>query len=697
MYESTDDAIIEGNLTIPIGIIHYDYHKLKPNAIDDNLVYVDGESLKDTPGATENPFEQRRVFAATPMLDTVGSRTLHFLVDLDFYFQNTCPSWNNFRIDFDDGNGYQKVNSNTTYTINYLTGGDKIFRFEMTCGGTVLRNEARLFIVEELAVVEPPPTESANNFYDRVQDIQVGNLKAKLGIMYGCNNSARIIRKPILLMSGYNPFRLSSLKSFYGKYNGGAQLDDLIAKDFDIIIFRANRGADFTSNGADLVEEALQYINNQKQLSSSNIENIVIGYSYGALIARLALARMERDHFENGGPFHHSKLYFSYEGEHQGANIPLGYQHAIDALQFEPAVLPICHILLLDLDFISGVFLEGQQDADSRLAREILVTHHEQTGTPNSPDAAPDPSRQTLLNQYDATVHQYTDVDGYPTLIRNIALSKGASDGTMFNFDAGEALYGFDRFVFTGVFNIRQRMRVRAVDGGTTVYQRQVARQFFFSSWKNMIDIRRTVPADEAPVDNANGNTLQVGNIAPWVMAICHATLFPTDFTSAQDCFVPVYSALDIQNRTDFSDPYYDAVADDLLFTEDDVENDFYGYPHHENPTPRDVTLFEAVFVMNRNDLHSPGKDNGIPEIREFYRTEIQADTIRLQNRRIGQYINNYKADFEAVDRIEVGFDVTAITPNGNVSIENDAEVKLRAGGAIVFEPGALVEIGRVY
>jgi hypothetical protein len=698
-YEETDDAIIEGNLNIPIGIINYNYHKLKPNAIDDNLVFVDGESLKDTPGATENPFEQRRVFAATPMLDTVESQTLHFIVDADFYFQNTCPNWTSFRIDFDDGNGYQMVSAGNTYTINYASAGEKVFRFEMNCGGTVLRNEARLFIQAFLTVGGGGSSNSRifDSPYDTKYDIQVGNLKAKLGIKFGCNNTARIIRKPILLVSGYNPFRLSSLNSFYGKYNGGAQLDDLVAKDFDIIVFRANRGADKTSNGSDLVEAAINYINDQKQLAGSNIENIVIGYSYGALIARLALARMEKDHFDNGGSFHHSKLYFSYEGEHQGANIPLGYQHAIDALQFEPAVLPICHFLLLDVDFISGVFLEGAQDADSKLAREILVTHHEQTGTPNSPASAPDPSRQVLLNQYDATVHQYTEADGYPSQTRNIALSKGASDATMFDFDAGEALYGFDRFFFTGVFNIRQRMRVRAVDGGTTVYQRQVARQFFFSSWKNMIDIRKTVPADEAPVDNANGSTLLVGSAAPWVMAICHATLFPTDFTSERDCFVPVYSALDIQNRTDFSDPYYDVRANELLFQNplSDV-NSFFGYPHLKYASPRDVTPFEAVFSMNENDLHSPKTDNEIPSIREFYKTEIQTDTIRLQNRRIGQYIFNYKADFEAINRIEVGEDITFLTPSGNVSIENNAEVKLRAGGAIVFEPGALVETGSV-
>ncbi|MEL6718250.1 MAG: hypothetical protein AAFP82_06005, partial [Bacteroidota bacterium] len=175
VYEETDDAIINGNLNVPIGIINYNYHKLKDYAVANNLIFADGQELKNTPGATENPFEQRKLFAAVPMIDTVESTTLNFKIGTDFYVQNDCSSWTSLQIDFGDGLGLQSVSTGNTYTVNYNGAGEKTLYFEMTCGSQVLRNYATFYVdSDDLSF-----TENNGFSYDRVWNIFENGRKGK--------------------------------------------------------------------------------------------------------------------------------------------------------------------------------------------------------------------------------------------------------------------------------------------------------------------------------------------------------------------------------------------------------------------------------------------------------------------------------------------------------------------------------------
>ncbi|MEM8524352.1 MAG: T9SS type A sorting domain-containing protein [Bacteroidota bacterium] len=711
VYDETEDAIIEGNLNIPIGIMNFDYHKLKPNALDDNLIFVDGESFKDSPGATENPFEQRKLFAAVPMLDTVESTTLHFKVDLSFYFRNDCTSWTSFKIDFDDGNGLQTVSAGNTYTVNYSNTGGKTLYFEMDCGGQILKNNAQIYILPSFSSLSRSENEDFS--YDEVVDLSANNVFGKLGVKYGCGNTQ--IRKPAIFVSGYNPyapfksdvsydvtiggvtfspFTYNDLENFYVKYNDGGLLDELQSKGYDICVFRANNGADSVANGAALLIDAIEYVNNEKAQNNSNHENIVVGFSYGAVIARVALATMEEDFFENNGSFHHSKLYVSYEGEHQGASIVLGYQHALESMVSNTLsnFIP-CSELLATADFIGTTFLEGSQLFDSHLGREILLNHPIATGTPNSPASGAHPKRQALIDKLENTNHLHTKVNGYPALMRNVGMSKGASDASMRNFDAGEILFRFDRGFNSPWFSTEQQMEIRSIDDGTRVFLRQKARRFIFGGWRNIIDEQFQVPNPEVPIENSNSSTIGNSNILGSTIKACAVSLNPDVHIKEDDAFVPVYSALDIRNRLP-NDPYYDVKANQLLFVEQGLENDFYGYPHINHNNPLSITPFEAIFILEENGDHSPGSDGEIPQIYRFFITEIQPDTLTIQNRRIGQYINDYETDFEARDYITLGRDITFQTAIGNASVENNGRVQLKAGRAITFEPGVSIELG---
>ncbi len=692
----------DGSLTVPVGIINLNYHKLKEYAFDDNLILIQGESLIDNPNASENPFEQKRVFAAAPLIDTILYPSVKFKIDTDFYFSNVCNVWQSLKIDFGDGNGLVTVATGQTYTINYTTRGDKNIYFELTCNGQILKNYAKLHVVPDpyapfsRGIPFPFYSEALllkylfrDSDFDDIISLERNGITGKMGIIYGCGNTS--IRKPIMFVSGFNPFSATSLGG-YLKYDNNGIITDLLSKGFDICILRPDRGADFTSNSAFLVQEAIEYLNEQKALSGSNIENILIGFSYGALINRLALARMEEDFFENGGPYHHTKLFISHDGEHQGASVPLGYQHALESIKNFNAGLGFCDDLLELMDFVGVVFFEGDQLLNSNLAREILLNHFTVTGTPNAPANGPFSTRQTLLNLYESISHPYTKVNGYPAFVRNVALSKGAKDGSSQpGYSPGDDLYRIDRVGDLGIFGRRQRMIVRSIDAGDEVFVRQVARKVFFGGWRRILDERFQVSNDAVPIENATGSELGIGKGLNQTLSLCTFTFSPEVKLDVSDNFVPVISALDIRNHN--GNPNYNVQANNLLFIDPNTENR-YRYPHLKYVNPYQITPFDAVLCMDMNNEHGVNTDPEFDFIKRFFVIEISPDTLELQNQRIGQYINNYQVDYEATNLIKVGKELNFRSPYGNFIIENQSEVKLRAGNAIIFEPGTSIETG---
>src|SRR5262249_49981449 len=134
----------------------------------------------------------------------------------------------------------------------------------------------------------------------------------------------------------------------------------------------------------------------------------LVGASMGGLCSRYALAYME----SHGLP-HHVRLWMSFDGPQEGADIPLGLQYWIH-------------------------FFSGQSaDAASFLAvlqrpaaRQMLIHHFTD---PASAHPTADLMRDTLLTDLAA-------VGGYPTLPRRVAIVNGS--GTMANqgFSPGDQL-----------------------------------------------------------------------------------------------------------------------------------------------------------------------------------------------------------------------------------------------------------------
>lgn len=133
------------NNVIPLGIIDFNVHRLKRDAIDNGDLLLNNEQLYNVAG--RNPFEQLRVLTMSPLLNSVTGNTLSFTLPANHVFTNVTHSnssgqnmLSNLAIDADDGQGYRNVSlsSGTSgnlisqpFSATYAVSGTKTIGFKM--------------------------------------------------------------------------------------------------------------------------------------------------------------------------------------------------------------------------------------------------------------------------------------------------------------------------------------------------------------------------------------------------------------------------------------------------------------------------------------------------------------------------------------------------------------------------------------
>lgn len=80
------------------------------------------------------------------------------------------------------------------------------------------------------------------------------------------------------------------------------------------------------TENADYLLQAIDWINGKKKNNASGVreQNIVMGISMGGLVSRYALAKRTK---QTGSNSTETKQLFTFDSPHQGANVPLGFQH----------------------------------------------------------------------------------------------------------------------------------------------------------------------------------------------------------------------------------------------------------------------------------------------------------------------------------------------------------------------------------
>lgn len=411
---------------LPIGIMRYKYDVLDSLAVDKNLMYVQNGQLHDVAGRTLSPYITKTIFMATPLYTSsqqylsVGTTTLKLAPN--FIFNNTGTAFTAYRVNFNDGRGELPISANGTVSINYTTPGKKFITIIAHIGTTRYYSKAELNVQGSSSVAYRVAADGICSEAPQVIPI-TGALpfnpsaygdsesKAATGRAYlyfaQANCADRKLRKTVVFLDGFDPDNARDHNKIYENYinNTDERLAEKFRKDgYDLVILDYDDAGDYIERNGLLVIKLLQEL---KRLYGSTLQQdfVVIGPSMGALVGQYALAEAERQ-----GIAHYTRLFISFDGPHQGANIPISLQQAVGYVFKSKIVEPSVSC--------SGQVSDGaEEDAfalNVRSAKQMLL-HHYLSG---SESPAPHPFRTTFVNTMKTL--------GYPKLCRKVAIINGS-------------------------------------------------------------------------------------------------------------------------------------------------------------------------------------------------------------------------------------------------------------------------------
>lgn len=550
----------------------------------------------------------------------------------------------------------------------------------------------------------------------------------KYSVYHACGDQK--IRKPFIMVAGWGPYTdknvinnhvnwPTSLGKLANQFNQEGLIENLHDKGFDVILCQFFPPNAYVEKNAELLEKLINHVNNLKTQNGSYQENIIMGFSAGSLATRLALQKMEYKHLNANGPHPHTRLYISNDGEHGGANVPLGMQHAVAYLweyEYNPG--------LADLDTYALYYI-----LNAPLSKQLLHYFHTSTGSGNNPGQGPSDFRTSYLAKHTTYNHSKNGARlGFPSFQRMISISNGSStpDYNFSDYSSNHLPYpnqtGAIFFKQSGSLMGWVNRRYEA-----TFLTHGIHRVFYyefkqlFKGWKVAYEAKTKNPI---VLDNAPGGIIFIEDnpirniIAELQSELTGAPDIKEDYLFSFTPTVLTHDVKDMNSSLNNGYPDYDFKKHFLMFDNENSvsfsnpvpnSSNHYGYPHLGYPGNHyDYTVFDALFCWNENTEHLIGnrKDpnayagmnspvKGV--IKNFVVDEAEPDFIFLQNLRLGFFARpnySYRVDYEAGDAILLGNHVTQKTDFLDFVSEPNAVVDAQAVNEIHFTPGVHIKSG---
>ncbi len=459
---------INPNITngVPIGVLNFKYNVIDSNAFIDNLLDSNNTGqLLDVNGRTRSPYLTLESFLASPIISDGDifeeDQYYNFYLDSKFFIQNNNLDIKQIKIDFGDGQGEWIVNN--PFSSNILTrssilhsitkkigkiliGRITVIGIDIVGAWVTYGNPFKIFARPKKEkysltpckggfsggvkwVIEPDantltginstynnPILSYQKKIDRRYYVNVKDTAYFFFSNDGNNCNGRIVKRPIIFIDGFDPTNSRDVGMIYENYinqkvsrngtlvsfgdylsnNGTTNPND----DYDLIILDFKHGNDLIERNAMTLVALIDRLN--KTYGNSYLQDItLIGPSMGSLIAQYALSYMEKNHIE-----HKVKTFISFDGPHQGANVPIGIQNYIEYISSR--------------GILKGINLIREGLYNGLAAKQMIAHHH----SANSQFPAPSQLRSQFLQNL-------STVGEYPQLCRKVAIINGAKNGIL--------------------------------------------------------------------------------------------------------------------------------------------------------------------------------------------------------------------------------------------------------------------------
>jgi len=611
------------NQTISIGLIHTEFDAITSDAIDNNIVTLDGNKLKKI--ANQNIFETHQKTIVAPLITRKKGLETTFRLDSNFLVNTTNNSIKSVKADFGNGNGFQTIAIDQDIKVTYSDKGKKTITFEVEFqDGTTSQNTSSIEILysnEDLYQIFNINTETITSQY--TPDLGIYNETNSSPGFCEYNiflSSDNVLDMPIIVVDGFDPGDTRNIQDIYDSFNYTDQnnqqinlADQIREEGYDIIIVNFpiyTASGDTIDGGADYIERnglslatVINAINTQKV---GEKQNVIVGPSMGGLISRYALRYMETNNID-----HDTRLWISLDSPHNGANIPIALQHTLAYFAYGTPNVEALGLLIDNM-------------LRSPAAKQMLIDHLDGhfDGTfpsivPNNgilePSGAPN-YRDNFQNMISAL--------GFPQNTRNVSVINGSGTGSTFNDKNGNPALPNSK-IMDGIINLGQVQGVNTrlvtdvkfmpnANVTSDISQLKIQAQIFVWIDVETFKATATQQANTDGVDTAPGGLYDISNLTGELGGDPLLESFLDLFKVDRFNFIPTVSAIALYNQPN----YYHNI--DL-----GEPNQPWSVP----PTPNSQTPFVNWFMPNNNEKHV----EITPENATFIWNEIFDPTLKIE------------------------------------------------------------------
>lgn len=360
------------NNTISLSGLAYQFSVIKENAVANGLIRYEGEKVYDNTknGIWQDPYETNYAIGFCAHDSIFRGRSFTFKLDQSCWFSNLALR----KIEIDPGIGsYLQISIGTPFSVNYSSSGTKELKLRIT-----LSNGVQLYSHSRIEVKYAPMTKSAGIMSPvTITGDGYNGAQTKAEVTVRTRNGKLI--NPLIVVEGFDP-RVSPampngmgsfqvLDSILNKAEAGLS-DKIISKNFDLVYVDWVNSEDYMQANANTLIKVIEWVNQQKEMSKSNMPNIILGQSMGGVIVRYALKTMENKNIKHG-----CAAYISLDAPHLGANVPLGVLYGLYGTM---SFLENKKIIggLVNKKGNTGTLLEiAERIVHSNAARQMLVNY----------------------------------------------------------------------------------------------------------------------------------------------------------------------------------------------------------------------------------------------------------------------------------------------------------------------------------
>lgn len=572
--------------SVELPILHFNYHRFRPDAVSSGRLRSVRNRLSDVPG--QNPYQPATMFGVAASATALPSATPAFIFRPSLFFTNTGRTVATLQADFADGLGFVGLSWDVARTVGYATAGPKDVRVRVGyTDGSIWESH--------LLVVAPAPAPLArysgtpNLDFPLTADRAYSGpaASARITVEYGGRNKANpdpaVLDKPLIVVKGFDvsgiiggPGARSTYERFVTRQlnqtQGSILSDGADLDGYDIVYVDFDNGVDYLQNNAFLLERVIRWVNQNK---TGTQPNAMLTMSMGGLIAQYALRDIETNPANTAYP-HQVRLLVTHDSPHQGANAPLSLQMAIRQLAGTVIRNPLdgSSIALVDRFPVLG---QGRDALLSPAAQQLLRYQTQRQvgifGTGGPVVAAPTSLYDTFQQEYQALLGAAKVPVGTPGQpCRVVSSSNGSEcgkgqpyapyaelvrlnvDSELFDLPvfAGvlvSAFTGAPTILLSGTYYLRANVRLNALpdqqQAEICLLDVRVDKiGDYFNLHFSLINYHGNSLASQLPLDSSSGGAI---SLAAYAQQTGGGTALPPGLLKqSQFCFVPTFSALNI-------------------------------------------------------------------------------------------------------------------------------------------------------